>query len=116
MDAGDCAPSFAAFASYAVNELGHDMVEFAFRCKLINLMFDFGGFIILYRQTAFPSLFHCPYVVLLKKLSALPGVFCFGVNRPVFLNRALSSPHKPAVLKPLIQYRRRVAHLSAERM
>ena len=56
MDAGDCASCFAALASHAVDELGHDMVEFAFGCKLVNLMFDFGSFIILDWQTAFPSL------------------------------------------------------------
>lgn len=56
MDAGDCAPSLTAFAAYTEDKLGHDMVEFAFGCELVDLDFDFWSRIILYRHM-FPSLF-----------------------------------------------------------
>jgi hypothetical protein len=32
--------------------LGHDMVEFAFLSELINLFFDFGGFVVFYGHIA----------------------------------------------------------------
>jgi hypothetical protein len=55
MDAGDGAACFAASATHAENELGHDMVEFAFLSKLVDLFFDFWSFVVLDGQTV-PSL------------------------------------------------------------
>jgi len=59
MDARDGAAGFAATASDAENELGHDMVEFAFFSKLVNLLFDFWRFIVLDWQTVPLSEFYC---------------------------------------------------------
>ena len=50
MDTGDCAFAFAAFASYAIDELRDDVEELTFGGQLVDLTFDFGRFIVLYWQ------------------------------------------------------------------
>ena len=39
--------AFAASAADAVNKLGDDVEEFAFSSKLVNLLFDFRGLVVL---------------------------------------------------------------------
>ncbi len=54
VDAGNGAFGFATSAADAEHELGHHMIKLAFPRKLVDLFFDFWGFIIFYGHL-FPS-------------------------------------------------------------
>lgn len=103
VDAGDGAACFGASAADAEDELGHDMVEFAFLRQLVNLFFDFWGIVVFYRHCSIFLPFTLRYVVWVKKLSASPTAFlCFPclsslkwlVNRLIFSRTGFSSMGK----------------------
>ena len=45
---------FAALAPDTINELWNYMEKFAFCCELVNLLFNFGRFVVLYGHSNFP--------------------------------------------------------------